>query len=173
MPWSGSVIVIRVPQRLEAGSRGGIPNPNDIDPPADGQETAVGAPRHPVQDPAKAVKHLLQPLFSHIPDGHQRIRADRGEPGAIRAPGEIVERGRVALQDAHTLTTLCLPHTQGVIQASAEQVTAIGGEGNVHNRAVMPVHYGTGAGLLDIPKPDGLVITAACQEVPIRTPGEA
>ena len=33
---------------------------------------------------------------------------------AIGTPGEIVERGRVALHDARTLTTLNFPHAQGV-----------------------------------------------------------
>ncbi len=46
----------------------------------------------------------------HIPDGHQCIRACTGELGAIRTPGDVVERDGVALHDVYTLPPLHVPH---------------------------------------------------------------
>src|SRR5260370_26796449 len=105
-----SVDMVSVPQALPSLSRGRVPQPDGIVQPATGQQSPIGTPRHPKHQGAMAAQQPGWRQAVHPPDRHQHIRASTGELRAIRTPGDLVERDRVALQNVDTLPTLHFPH---------------------------------------------------------------
>ena len=102
--------MVRVLQDLRSFSRGHVPHPDGIVQPAAGQKPPIGTPRYPKHDEVMAAQQPGWGQARHIPDGHQRIRASAGDLAAIRTPGHVVERDRVALHDVDTLPPLHVPH---------------------------------------------------------------
>ena len=164
--------VVGILQDLHTGPRGRVPEPDGIVPPTTGQEPPIRTPRHPTKhSPAMAAQHPGWHLVGYIPDGHQRIRACTGELRAIGTPGNVVERDRVALDDAHALSALDVPHPQGLIFTATEQKTAVGREGDAIHMVGMPTQYHAITTSLNIPEPDSVIKATTGHGASIRTPG--
>src|SRR6266849_660441 len=106
----GGIEVVGVAQGLHAGFCGRIPHLDGIVQPAAGQPPPIRTPRYSICYPIMAVQQPGRDPAVALPDGHQRIGACTGEPGAIRAPGHVVEGDRVALDNTRTLPALHIPH---------------------------------------------------------------
>src|SRR5438270_2417235 len=91
----------------------------------------------------------------------------------IRTPVDVVEGGRVALQDAYTLPTLHVPQPQRAIVTATEQAAAVGGESQTVHHGAMSLQRHPSAALFDIPEPDRAREVATGQRASIRAPGHA
>src|SRR5579864_4482859 len=105
----GGVEVVRVAQGLHQSTCGRVPHLDGIVQPAAGQQPirtpcdSIGYPTMATQQPGRS------PAITR-PNGHEGIGACTGKPGTIGAPGHIVERECVALDDTRTLSALHIPH---------------------------------------------------------------
>ena len=90
-------------------------------------------------------------LTGHIEDRHQRIRPAAEKLGAIGAPGDIAQRGRVALDHTQALPARNVPHAQRAVFAAAEQAVAVGGKGQTIHLAAVSMQRGPVLPLLAVP----------------------
>src|SRR2546421_294306 len=107
----------------------------------------------------------------HIPDLHSTLIAPTGQSLPIWTPRHIVESDRVALDDAHALSALDVPHSQGPIFTATEQAAAVGRESDAIHRSGMPLQPRSITALLRIPEPNRVVKATAGHCAPIRAPG--
>src|SRR5260221_5376782 len=110
--------VVEVPDDLDTVPGGWVPQPNGIIPPGTCQQASIRTPRDAEDGPAMPTQQpgLRRPSSPcHLPEAYHGIPACTGELGAVRTPVDVVEGGRVALQDAQRLATLHLPQPQSAI----------------------------------------------------------
>src|SRR2546426_5348521 len=94
----GGLGVVEVPQDLDTGAGGWVPEPDGIIPPGTGQQAAIGTPPHAVHAPAMAAQHPGQRRTGHLPEGHHGIRAATDQLRAVRTPVEV-EIGRASCRE--------------------------------------------------------------------------
>jgi len=104
------VRVVGILKDLRTGSRGRVPEPKSIVPPNASQQSPIWTPDDSMHDPAMSTQRPGQRLSGHIPERHQHIGSCTGQSLPIRTPRHVVERDRVALDDAHALPALHVPH---------------------------------------------------------------
>ena len=163
--------VVRIPQDVRTGSRDRIPKLNSIFPPSTRQELAIRTPSDPSHDPTMSMQRPGQRLCLHIPERHQHIGSDTGQLFPIRTPCHIVVSACIALDDAHAVSALHVPHSQGPIFTATEQAAAIGREGDTIHRRGMPLQPHSVAASLGIPEPNHGIKASAGHCTPIRAPG--
>ena len=102
--------MVGVAQGLLTGFCGRVPHLEGIVQSTAGQQPSIRTPRDSIRHPTMAAQQPGWGPAITLPDGHQRIGACTGEPGAIRVPGHVVESDRVALDHTRTLPALHIPH---------------------------------------------------------------
>src|SRR6266700_240802 len=163
--------VVGILKDLRTSSRGRIPEPKSIVPPSASQEQPIRTPFDPLHGPAMSMQRPGQRLCGHIPERHQHIGSYTGQSFPIRTPRHIVESDSVALDDAHALSALDVPHSQGPIFTATEQAAAVGRESDAIHRSGMPLQPRSITALLRIPEPNRVVKATAGHRAPIWAPG--
>src|SRR5438034_2405963 len=163
---------VGVPNDLETGAQGWVPEPDVTIRPATSQPAPIRTPCHAVYTPAMTAQHASRPPTGHLPDGDQAIRTGTRQLRAVWTPVEVVEGGHGTLHDPHALRTFDLPQPQGAIVTTTEQVAALGGEGQAKHNGAMTLQHRPQCAELAIPQPDRCVPTATGQRASIRTPGQ-
>src|SRR2546421_3690515 len=125
-PIEEGVGAVEVPENLDTGPCGWLPEPDSIIPPGTCQPAPIGTPPHAGRGPAMAAQQFEWRPTLHLPDSHHGIRAATSQLGAVWTPGHVGEGGRVALEDPRALRTFDIPETQRAIATATEQAPRIG-----------------------------------------------
>src|SRR5207237_2805132 len=82
--------VVEVPQDLDTGPGGWIPESDGTIPAGTGEEAIIGTPGQAVHSHAMAAQHASRPHTCHLPDVHDGPGTRTGQLGAVRTPGAVV-----------------------------------------------------------------------------------
>src|SRR5947209_5477739 len=77
-PIEEGVGVVEVPENLDTGPGGWLPEPDSIIPPGTGQPTPIGTPPHAGHGPAMPAPHFECRPTARLPEAHRGIRAATG-----------------------------------------------------------------------------------------------
>src|SRR5258708_20039937 len=132
--------MIRVLQYLKTVPGGWFPQPDGVVPSATGKQPPIGTPGDTNHKPMMCAQHPGRRLPGHIPDDHQPICASADQVHTIGTPVKVVQPDRVALHDAHALTTGHIPHPDGAIFASTEQAAPLGPHAGLVTPPPYPYH---------------------------------